>query len=197
MKNKRLVVTLLSIVSAIAVSAIVVIPIVAINANKRNNPVSPTGEITTVTFDSASLKGIGIEPDGLVHIELDSEKTSPSGKPFKSVMTTVDDYSYSTSYIEADDILNSSGGHILVLGTNNATSTINTHLYLEFEFANDAEYLSIDINGEFYFDETLATKETKITYGKDQISALTVIDIKNEYYKMVIDTIVFSYKALA
>ena len=194
MEKKTLYITL---GSALAVAAIAVTTTLCVIYLPKNSSTEPVEH--TITLDSSHINYVGWnEEAGKCFIDLKSkEPVTPSGKYFGTKSELVgENYVYS-SYIYAENMKTSIGDNIFTLSVAEEETSPNVEFHFEFPFENDADYTSISFVGEFYKDKALSEKVNKITLGADKISALTIFESSNEYYKVVVDRIIVTYKDLA
>ena len=186
MKKKVL---FISLGVSIAVIAAVAIP-VGINLAKKNN--SHKVE-KTISFTFSDLYFQGVREEGGSYWEFDKHNGSPTGQYDFSTKREYDGNQWVYhSYVNGEDY-DTIGSHIVTIYKDTSSDTPNTAFHFEFVLPPDATFVGADLIGHFYTDSDLTNQIEKISYTKESMKPLTIIESINEYYQLVLDEITFKY----
>ena len=146
-----------------------------------------------LTFSDYDFIGGGSYSDGYVHINLVKANATPSGQDLTTRYESSSAGYYFFSYVGGEDI-DYGVGTLISLSMGETETEPNLVYHFEFAFPDDAEYLNVELKGEFYTNLEHTEKLTSRTYQVDKEADYTVCESVNEYYQITINTIVVSYR---
>ena len=189
MKKSKLL--LLTVVTALASTVLVGVAAFA-KTNGSSFVKSSAEDLVPHTIELTSSHLINVD-ETYGYFDFKKEHATYSGYDFESYY---DSYDHSFVY-GGGEMTIGKNGHIFSAFYDDGGYYIDADVYFTiiFLFVNVAEYTSIVLNGEFYYNQYLTNPTTSITYEAKDIDDLTYVQ-QTGLYGAVLDSIVISYKCL-